>query len=58
MSDTVIFVVGLVIFALTVCGSVMAGGLQLTRAEIEQNADRGGEVDESELGKRLPRIEY
>ena len=37
MSETVIFVVGVVVFALTVYGAVMAGGLALTRIEIEQN---------------------
>jgi hypothetical protein len=58
MSDTGIFVVGLVIFTLTVWGTVMAGGLALTKNEIEENSDRGNKVDKSELDKRMPRIEY
>ena len=33
MSEVAIFIVGAFIFAITVYGSVMAGGLALTRAE-------------------------
>lgn len=33
MSEIIIFVIGAVIFAITVYGSVMAGGLALTRLE-------------------------
>ena len=37
MSETVIFIVGVVVFATTVWGAVMAGGLAMQRAEIEQS---------------------
>ncbi|MDG1412443.1 MAG: hypothetical protein P8L46_01735 [Acidimicrobiales bacterium] len=54
MSETVIFIVGVVVFALTVYGAVMAGGLALTRIEIEQNPVRQTNVDKEELKKRFP----
>ena len=37
MSSTAIFIVGAVVFAITVYGSVMAAGLALTRVELDQN---------------------
>ena len=37
MSPTIIFIVGVVIFAVTVYGAVMAGGLTLTRRQLEEN---------------------
>ena len=54
MSETVIFIVGVVVFALTVYGAVMAGGLALTRIEIEQNPVRQTNVDKEELKKHFP----
>jgi hypothetical protein len=39
VSSSAIFIVGVFVFALTVYGAVMAGGLALTRIEIEQNPD-------------------
>lgn len=35
-----VFVVGVVIFAITVYGTVMAGGIELTKREVKQNANR------------------
>ena len=32
-----IFIVGVVVFAITVYGTVMAGGLALTRREVKEN---------------------
>jgi hypothetical protein len=59
MSETVIFIVGAIVFAITVWGVVMAGGLALTRIEIEQNPDLRSNVDENELKKRFPfRLKY
>jgi len=59
MSESVIFVVGVIVFAITVWGVVMAGGLALTRIELEQNPDRRSNVDENELKKRFPfRMKY
>ena len=39
MSDLVIFAIGVVIFALTVYGTVVTGGLVLTRREVAENSD-------------------
>lgn len=36
MSEMVIFIIGSVIFAITIYGAVMAGGLALTRRELEE----------------------
>lgn len=58
MSQSALFIVGAVIFAITVYGSVMAGGLLLTRRELEQNDDRMARLDhELEPGAPL-NIEY
>ena len=39
MSQLVIFCIGVIIFAITVYGAVMSGGLLLTRRELEDNRD-------------------
>jgi len=52
MSQTVIFIVGVVVFALTVYGSVMAAGLALTRAELDQNPDLEAKPQDTGLRKR------
>jgi hypothetical protein len=36
MSEVVIFIIGSIIFAITIYGTVMAGGLALTRRELEE----------------------
>lgn len=53
MSETVLLIVGAIVFAVTVYGVVMAGGLALTRIEIEQNPDRRDKVNEGEVKKRF-----
>ncbi|MCO4834340.1 MAG: hypothetical protein KC481_11810 [Acidimicrobiaceae bacterium] len=58
MSETVIFIVGIVVFAITVYGSVIAGGIALTRVEIEQDPALKSDVKEEELDKRLPKLKY
>ena len=58
MSETVIFLVGIVVFAITVYGSVIAGGIALTRVEIEQDPALKSDVKEEELDKRLPKLKY
>ncbi len=45
MSEVTIFIIGAFIFAITVYGSVMAGGLALTRLEAEENDPIGHRVD-------------
>ena len=58
MSETVIFVFGIVVFAITVYGSVIAGGIALTRVEIEQDPALKRDVKKEELDKRLPKLKY
>ena len=58
MSETVIFIVGIVVFAITVYGSVIAGGIALTRVEIEQDPALKSDVKKEELDKRLPKLKY
>ncbi len=42
MNETVIFIVGIVIFAITIYGTVMAGGIALTQvASKEDDRDQG-----------------
>ncbi len=41
MSDTVLFAIGSVVFALTVWGSVMAGGLWFERIQEEEEEGSG-----------------
>jgi len=45
VSEAVIFVIGAVIFAITIYGSVMAGGLALTRVEAEEKAALGDRAE-------------
>jgi hypothetical protein len=47
VSDLAIFIVGSIIFAITVYGAVMVGGLRLTREQIEQNDLLEPEGDDS-----------
>ncbi len=57
--ETVVFVVGVVVFAITIWGTVMAGGLKLTRIQIEENPEFEAQVDKKELDKPLPTdVEY
>lgn len=56
--STLIFIVGIVVFAITVYGTVMAGGTALTRAELEQSPSRQARVDSDDLEKRFPNTEY
>jgi len=58
MSETVIFLVGIAVFAITVYGSVIAGGIALTRVEIEQDPALKSEVKKEQLDKRLPKLKY
>jgi hypothetical protein len=51
VSETTIFIIGVIVFAITVYGTVMAGGVALTRAEIEQNPDREDGFADEDLEK-------
>ncbi|MBK9178271.1 MAG: hypothetical protein IPM45_01625 [Acidimicrobiales bacterium] len=54
MSEIIIFVIGAVIFAITVYGSVMAGGLALTRLEVKENDAIGPRVDRETVSSVPP----
>ncbi len=54
MSETVLFVVGIVIFAITIYGAVMAGGLMLTRVELAQEPDSGPGAADDPAPRGLP----
>ncbi len=54
MSETVIFVVGVIVFAITVYGTVMAAGSALARADMEQNPSRQQVAGVKDPKKRLP----
>ncbi|MGK2950618.1 MAG: hypothetical protein ACSLFP_18745 [Acidimicrobiales bacterium] len=41
MSENAIFLVGIIIFAITVYGTVMAGGLALTKVAVDQSPALG-----------------
>ena len=56
MSEGVIFGVGAVIFAISVYGSVMAGGLALTRAEEHALPLVADEVPDGPVAAALPSI--
>ena len=58
MIETIVFIIGVVIFSIVVYGSVMAGGLALTRAELAQNPQFAEGVDSVELKKTLPHVKY
>lgn len=58
MSETVIFIVGVIVFAITIYGTVMAGGIALTRIEIEDNPHLKEKAGEKELKKRFPFGKY
>ena len=54
MNESVLFVVGAFIFAITIYGAVMAGGLMLTRVELDQEAELAGPSSDAEPPTRLP----
>jgi hypothetical protein len=51
---TVVFAFGVFVFALTVYGTVMAGGLAMTKRQIEEDPILSEEVDPDELFGGLP----
>ncbi len=56
MSETVIFIVGVVVFAITVWGTVMAGSLALMQAEIDQNPYLDADPDGDDGDENRPRL--
>ena len=57
MIDLVVFIAGSLVFAITVYGTLMAAGIALTRAKLEDQPELGG-VDPDELDKRVPLVKY
>ncbi len=53
MSETAIFIVGVIVFAITVWGTVMAGSLALMEIEIEQNPNIADDPDEGDGKNRF-----
>jgi hypothetical protein len=59
MNETVIFIVGAVIFAITIYGAVIAGGIALTRRELDGDEELRKDVDPDVLESPLALdIEY
>ena len=51
MSELLVFIVGTIIFAITVCGSIISVGITLTRREIAANPHLVDRVDKDEIDK-------
>ena len=59
MTEPIVFAIGSIVFAITIWGTVMAGGIALTRVEIEQNPEFKKKADKKQLRKRFPtRLKY
>ncbi len=54
MSELVIFTIGIFVFAITVYGVVVAGGLLLTKESIEENPQYARRVSGDQLDATLP----
>lgn len=55
MSETTLFIIGAVIFAITVYGAVVAGGLALTKSSILANDQYRRRVPEDQVASgKLP----
>ena len=58
MSTTAIFIVGAVIFAITVYGAVIAGGLALARQQLHEDDVLAAPVTDGELDAAFPVVEH
>ena len=54
MSANVLFIIGSIVFAITVYGVVMAGGLLLTRSQLDQDDDLMRGSDHADRTAGLP----
>lgn len=54
MNELLLFVIGAVVFAVAVYGAVVAGGLALTRSQLEQDEQLAERVDPEDLASGLP----
>ena len=56
---TVVFAFGVFVFALTVYGTVMAGGMAMTRRQIEEDPILREQVDPEDLyGGLISKVKY
>ena len=53
MSATVLFAIGSIVFAITVYGTVMAGGIALTRHQVRDNRVLRRKVSDEDLESGL-----
>ncbi len=49
MSETTLFIIGAIVFAITIYGAVMAGGLALTKGSILENAQYRRRVPDDQV---------
>ena len=54
MSPTAIFIIGAIIFGITVYGAVIGGGIALGRIELEQNLRTYDRIDDETAGSTDP----
>lgn len=54
MSESSLFIVGAIIFVITVYGVVMAGGLLLTRRQLDEDQDLTARADRDVRKSGLP----
>jgi len=54
VSASVLFIIGSIVFAITVYGAVMAGGLLLTRSQLDQDDDLVRGSDHADRAAGLP----
>ncbi|MGK2927987.1 MAG: hypothetical protein ACSLFO_00245 [Acidimicrobiales bacterium] len=54
MSETTLFIIGAIVFAITIYGAVMAGGLALTKGSLLENDQYRRRVADDQVGPGLP----
>ena len=53
MNEAAIFLIGIIIFAITIYGAVMAGGMALTSVVLEQEPQRQPEGKDGQLASSI-----
>ena len=53
MNEAPIFLVGIIIFAITIYGAVMAGGMALTKVALDQEPQRQPEAKDGQLASSI-----
>lgn len=54
MSESILFIIGSIVFAITVYGVVMAGGLMLTKRELQEDEELQRRSVDDDLTAGLP----